>query len=671
MSQYLDPARIHFDLVIFDEASQVLPEDAVGAIYRGDQLVVAGDAKQMPPTQFFQTGFDEASEEEEADGAPEVYESILDQCGSAGMRTAMLRWHYRSRDERLIAFSNHHFYDGRLITFPSPTTDSTDRGVRFVATPDGVYDRGGSRTNRIEARRIGDLVIAHAETRPEKSLGVVAFSQAQMLAILDDLELRRRQRPDLEPFFREDGSEPFFVKNLETVQGDERDVIFFSVGYGKDRTGKMTASFGPLNRAGGERRLNVAVTRARELVTFVSSIQPEDIDVSGTRSIGVRLLRQYMEFAIHGPSALDAGPATSAGPAESPFEESVAAELTKRGLVVQPQIGCAGFRIDLGVVHRDQPGRYILGIECDGATYHSSKTARDRDRLRQEVLEGLGWRIHRIWSADWVRDRNREVQRTLDALESAYRAADDSLSVAPPTSKALAVDVTDAPHVQRIEPSPTPPSLLTLATLEPPTRRAADQLKPYIEAQLPARTDTNQFYEPSAAALAIPSLVARSVREEGPVHVGRVSELIARSYGFQRIGERVAEQINRGIDIAVRQKRAVRRGDFLWPPDLSATDVPVRRSGPGGKPRAVDHVALEEIASALLLTLDECFSLPEEALIVQTARLLGYDRTGVLVMTRLKDAIATLERTGLVIRNDALVTRTASGGRHQDSAVGE
>ncbi|MGI8915091.1 MAG: DUF3320 domain-containing protein [Chloroflexota bacterium] len=530
--------------------------------------------------------------------------------------------------------------------------------MRFVATPDGVYDRGGSRTNRIEARRIADLVVAHAETRPDTSLGVVAFSQAQMLAILDELELRRRQRPDLERFFREDGPEPFFVKNLETVQGD-------------DRAGKMSAAFGPLNRAGGERRLNVAVTRAREQVQFVSSIQPEDIDVSSTRSEGVRLLRSYMEFALRGPSALDAGLATSAGSTESPFEESVLAEISKRGLVVHPQIGCAGFRIDLGVVHRDQPGRYVLGIECDGATYHSSKTARDRDRLRQEVLEGLGWRIHRIWSADWVRDRAREVQRTLDALEGAYRADDATMPVVPPSSTTVADEAPFASGVQPTEARPSPPSLLTLPVLEQASRRAVAHLKPYTEARLLAQAHSDRFYEPSSAASVIPQLIVRSVQAEGPVHISRVMELIARAYGFQRTGERVADQINRSIDTAVRQKKAVRRGEFLWPPSLSATEAPVRTSGPGGRPRAVDYIALEELANALLLTLDECFSLPEETLVIQTARLLGYDRTGVLVTARLKEAIAGLEKSGVVLRNDGLVTRASSGERRQYLAVGK
>jgi hypothetical protein len=300
---------------------------------------------------------------------------------------------------------------------------------------------------------------------------------------------------------------------------------------------------------------------------------------------------------------------------------------------------CAGFRIDLGVVHRDQPGRYVLGIECDGATYHSSKTARDRDRLRQEVLEGLGWRIHRIWSADWVRDRAREVQRTIDVLEAAYRAVDASAPIAPPPRAALGDEPSDPSSDQPLQSSPSMPPLLTLPASEAAPRRAADQLKPYIEAHLPARADADQFNTPSAAASTIPLLITRCVQAEGPVHVDRVIELIARSYGFQRTRERVADQINRSIDRAVRQQKVVRRGEFLWPPGLVATEAPVRTSGPGGKPRAIDRIALEEIANALLLTLDECFSLPEETLIVQTARLLGYDRTGVLVTARLMEAI--------------------------------
>ena len=403
VSSYLDAARIQFDLVIFDEASQVLPEDAVGVIFRGRQLVVAGDQKQLPPTDFFKAHFDEPEEDDEPEDG-EILDSILDQCAALGLPSVMLRWHYRSRDEQLIAFSNRHFYRNRLVTFPNCQENAPGRGVEFIYVSDGIYDRGGSRTNPIEARRVVDLVMEHAEHSPEVTLGVVAFSKAQWRAIHDELETRRRLRQDLEEFFREDKDEPFFIKNLEEIQGDERDVIVFSMGYGKDRNGKMVSTFGPVNRTGGERRLNVAVTRARNQVRFVASVRPDEIDLSGSSSDRAKLLIRYMEYALKGIGALEGAVTGDGGEPESPFEEAVVDELKARGLTVRSQIGCSGYRIDIGVVDQANPSRFILGVECDGATYHSSKTARDRDHLRQQVLEGLGWRIHRIWSQDWVKD---------------------------------------------------------------------------------------------------------------------------------------------------------------------------------------------------------------------------------------------------------------------------
>ena len=303
----------------------------------------------------------------------------------------MLRWHYRSRHESLIAFSNHWFYGDRLVTFPSAVDEHDTLGVKFEYVEDGIYSPGprGSRDNKIEAERVADLVFRHFAERPHRRLGVVAFSQTQMTAIEDAVERRLRQQPFFDRFFRDDRLEGFFVKNLENVQGDERDVLIFSVGYGKDAEGKMAMRFGPLNNAGGERRLNVQITRAREMVVVVSSIRADDIDLKSTGATGALMLHHYFDYAEHGPAALRRETSASTGEPDSQFEVEVAAAIREMGYECVAQVGCSSYRIDIGVLDPAKPGRYILGVECDGATYHSAYTARDRDRLRQAVLVNL------------------------------------------------------------------------------------------------------------------------------------------------------------------------------------------------------------------------------------------------------------------------------------------
>lgn len=391
VSQYLSSERLHFDLVVFDEASQVRPEDAIPAIMRADQLIVAGDSQQLPPTNFFEASLSDDYYEDEA---LENLESVLNEC-LTWMPRRLLKWHYRSKDDTLIAFSNHEFYDNRLVTFPSPGAQERQLGVELLYCPDGVYDRGKSRKNRVEAARVVDLIRELTQSVPEDSLGVVALSLAQEEAIYDELERLTREAPDFERLLSdEDTLEPFFIKNLETVQGDERDIIILSIGYGPDQAGQLTMNFGPINREGGARRLNVAVTRAKKRMLVVSSIRAHDIAASASE--GAQVLRRYLEYAERGPQSLATTIGTGTDEVENPFEEAVRDALVQRGLEIRPQVGCSGYRVDLAVVDPDRPGSYLLGIECDGRTYHSARTARDRDRLRQEVLEGLGWRIVRI-----------------------------------------------------------------------------------------------------------------------------------------------------------------------------------------------------------------------------------------------------------------------------------
>lgn len=424
VAAYLTPGELQFDLVIFDEASQVRPADAFGAILRGKQLVVAGDDRQLPPSAFFErltqdggsTDEDELEEELASANTSGDFESILTLFKTV-TKPRMLRWHYRSRHESLIAVSNSEFYENKLIIFPSPDNARLENGLLFHHLPQATYDRSKSRTNLLEAQTVAQYVMEHARKRPELTLGVGTFSVAQREAIVEQLEMLRRSDNSCESFFTAHPDEPFFVKNLENIQGDERDVIFISVGYGRDKDGKVTLNFGPLTTKGGERRLNVLISRARKRCEVFTNLTDDDIDLNRTTSEGVKALKTFLKYARTGN--LQAGPQPSSRPAGSPFEEEVRLALEERGYEVAAQVGQAGFFIDLAVIDPAQPGRYLLGIECDGATYHSALSARDRDRLRQQVLEGLGWKIHRVWSTDWFHNPAREIDR----LEAAIKAA--------------------------------------------------------------------------------------------------------------------------------------------------------------------------------------------------------------------------------------------------------
>lgn len=530
VSTYLTSPDIRFDLVIFDEASQVRPHDAICAIYRGRQLIVAGDQKQLPPTSFFDRTLaeEDLSSEEEGTNGDDLkdYESILDVCCTLGLLRRRLRWHYRSRREGLIAFSNQFFYGNELVTFPSIHDTAGNTAVAFEFIADGRWKAGASGGfNAVEARRTAELVLAHFRQFPKESLGVIAFSQRQQMRILDELEQLRKANPDLEEFFHESRDEPFFVKNLENVQGDERDAIFLGIAYGPDETGRVVMRFGPLNREGGERRLNVAVTRARSRMTVITSMRAADIDLSRTCAVGVKLLRAYLDYAERGTEALS-GAITAAGEHgfDSPFEQEVYEELTRHGLALHPQVGCSGFRIDLAVVDPKAPGRYLLGVECDGATYHSSATARDRDRLRQEVLEGLGWQICRIWSTDWLRDPKSQVLRVLSALSKAQQHG----VPVPPTS-------VPRPEIQSVEALPDNAALPSVPLSYGSIEDVPDSV----------------LYE----------VVCESLRTYFATQEEELIQSVTRQLGFKRTGTRISARIKASLESLIQAGKVSRTTD--------------------------------------------------------------------------------------------------------------
>lgn len=603
VSTFLDSETIRFDTVIFDEASQIFPQDAVGAIYRGKQLIVVGDSKQMPPSNFFSATVEDDSSDEET-GDVTDFESILDMCSTA-MPQMRLRWHYRSRYEQLIAFSNRYFYDGDLITFPSATADAHGIGVDYYHV-DGIFDRK-SHTNRKEAEFIVDLIFKHIVENPNRSLGVVAFSVAQQELIDDLLSKRRQANPGTEEFFKGEHKEPFFIKNLETVQGDERDTIIFSVAYGIDSQGRLLHNFGPLNRVGGERRLNVAVTRAKCNVQVVSSMHYTDIDLSRTSSTGATLLRAYLDYAENGTIALER--MVSVNPFEefdSEFEMEVCDFLRENGFEVDTQVGCSGFRIDLGL-RRPGGSDYILAIECDGATYHSSKNARDRDRLRQEILERMGWKFYRIWSTDWFKNKRVEKERLLDAALQAVKA--------PASTPRFALNVKDS-HAEEFE------IISAASDFKFPEYKTAD-----------IHTLSRQYLPSNYSGM-----VKAILEVEAPLSEDLLLKRTVMYFGREKVTsvvQRTYEQLMRRC----QQVGIIRRDGFLY---LKGQEKFAFRTPSADLKRDIKDICLEELAAGLLELLRQNVTADKAGLYHAFAGQCGCSRVGKAINERFDDALNLL-----------------------------
>ncbi|MFG3097506.1 DUF3320 domain-containing protein [Streptomyces sp. NPDC048202] len=636
VSQFLPP-DFHFDVVVFDEASQVRPSDAVNCIYRGRTLIVAGDDKQLPPTSFFDSSVDDDSDEY-AEDLPDSFESLLHACKAGAMRELPLRWHYRSRHENLITFSNREFYANSMITFPGAVAEGEDVGVAFLAA-DGVYDRGGRRDNQAEAEFVARRVLHHFDTRPGRTLGVVALSQAQASAIDLAVQQARLARPDLDHCFTEDRLDGFFVKNLESVQGDERDVMIMSIGYGPDEHGHLGLNFGPVNKNGGWRRLNVAVTRARFRMEVVSSFRGTSLADSANES--VQYLKRYLEYAENGPAVLARDVVQSDAEPDSPFEESVLAVLRGWGYRVQPQVGVAGYRIDLGVRHPELPGAYALGIECDGAMYHSSKAARDRDRLREQVLNGLGWRLHRIWGTDWYRGRAAAELRLREAVEQAVASG-------PLTTVTGPAPVATVPE-QRTE------------SVEAPLERVPVDLGTGREWSAPytpgiVTVAPRHELHTAEARPALREVLARIVEAEGPVHEDLLVQRAREAWGVGRAGSRIRDNVRAVADALVRSRRIVSDDGFYTLADPG--QLKARHPREGDTPRKVVHIAPGERHVALRELAAECPGMTEDELIKQTCEFFGWRRTGKDIRDRLAADIAELRRAGRL-----------QGGPDQVSAV--
>lgn len=400
VAQHL-PKKTDFDLVIIDEASQMTPENSISALMRAKNAFIAGDTNQLPPTNFFK-GL--SIDEDEDEDVTTTEESILELANVQFHPKHRLLWHYRSRHEDLIAFSNHYVYDSELVIFPSPTPTTKGLGISLVEV-NGTFQRG---INTVEAQVMLEAIVQFMRDNPDRSLGVAVMNQSQMeqleALVFREAETNRTVSNYLDKWATaRQGLEKFFVKNLENVQGDERDVIFIGTVYGRDAQGKFYQRFGPINGSAGKRRLNVLFSRAKEQIVTFSSIPLGDFNPSPTNE-GATLLRRWLEFSATRRLGEVAYNHDRAGHTDSPFEDHVLEAVRSLGYEAVPQVGVSSYFIDIGVKHPSYPLGYICGIECDGATYHSSKSARDRDRLREEVLRRLGWDLYRIWSTDWFRD---------------------------------------------------------------------------------------------------------------------------------------------------------------------------------------------------------------------------------------------------------------------------
>ena len=600
VAQYIDTNAPKFDLVIFDEASQMPTCEAVGAIARGTSIIVVGDPKQMPPTSFFMaSGFDEDNPN------MEDLESILDDSLALSFPSKYLKWHYRSKHESLIAFSNKMYYDNKLLTFPSPDDIETKLGYQAV---EGTYDRGHSRQNLAEAQAVIEE-IRQRLSNPEqaaRSIGVVTFNTNQQSLIEDLLTDLFARNPELERISMS-SEEPIFVKNLENVQGDERDVILFSVGYGQDKDGKIALNFGPLNREGGWRRLNVAVSRARYEMKVFSTLRSEQIDLRRTNAEGVAGLKAFLEYAEKGRSVLRYNSTASAMQTDG-FVEAVAVGIRQLGFEVNTNVGCSGFRVDIGVVDPENREKYILGIICDGYNSAAAHSVRDREIVQLGILHRLGWRIARVWTMDWWMNK--------DAVLFGIRRVIGKIMAGSFTETLTAV---------------------TVPSLDVPSQRAEEKafnpIIPYNVCQLkPLNINTEMFLKGYQKAAVMES-IRQVVRMEAPISASLLYKRVLRACGIPRTTPRIAGYLDSLIhDLKTTSDTFL----TVWGDDQDPDSYPFIRCS---NERDAADIPICEVFNAAKLVLEEQGALPEENLIREMARLFGYSRVGDNVYKAMSDGI--------------------------------
>ncbi len=670
VSLYLESDALQIDVVVFDEASQIFVEDALCSLLRAKQVIIAGDTKQLPPTNFFASLSDDPEDDTE-DQETTTYESILQaasgltgdtssvtndrgvQRNAAHFAEHELTWHYRSQNESLIAFSREHFYT-RIVAFPAPTSKTA---VSWLHVPDGIYYPGDrKRNNPVEAALIVNEVLKCALENPTSSIGVITFNEPQRNLIQQLIEEKTAKDSVLARRLDESGIDGFFVKNIENVQGDERDVIFLGLGFGPTTEGTVSNNFGPINREGGERRLNVAVTRARCKMTVVSSIQPSDIqlksngaDGSVRGATGPKLLRSYLEYAQSGGQTLP-----SAADDPSRFESAVAAAVSNLGYEVKLNVGRFGYTVNIGIVHPNRHGEYLLGIECDGPTYRDAETVRARDRLREEVLNKLGWSLHRVWSCDWINNPAREVAKIEEAIRQCLNPRVQANLRAAATlrpaiadshqSTTLVVNATNPSSIGGTTEAPSPvsevPSTLRTNNLIPGTSYFKQQpiSVPWSKEAIYDKSDYGRKQ--------VSDLILRLIETNGPMAEQKAMQVAADCVNISRVGPRVEAALQNAISYLISSNRIERRKGFLYP--YGITGHPARVAEPGIPTRPIDEICLEEIGEVILALLRSNYGAQNDELLQGTARLFGFLSTSQAMRDRIQEAIAMLELDGRI-----------------------
>ncbi len=636
VAQYIDAQRAPFDLVIFDEASQMPTSEAVGAIARGRNVIVVGDPKQMPPTDFFSTN---TYDEENAD--KEDLESILDDCLALSIPSKHLLWHYRSKHESLIAFSNVKYYDNRLLTFPSPDDLTTKVHFQHV---DGVYDRGASRQNRAEAEAIVREIKARL-TDPQaakRSIGVVTFNTNQQSLIEDLLNDLFKENPSLEALALE-CDEPIFIKNLENVQGDERDVILFSVGYGPDKTGRIALNFGPLNRDGGWRRLNVAVSRARYEMKVFSTLRADQIDLNRTSAEGVAGLKAFLEYAEKGRDALFYA-ASAENQSGDGLLHSIAEELKARGYEVRLNVGCSGYRIDIGVVDPTHSDKYLLGILCDGYNHSSARTAHDRVVTQSSVLQMLGWQICHVWAMDWWENRSRTMDSLISAIEEAKNRQTNPEAEASSITESSLIRETAVVETETVEETAVQEEAPESDEKTPPYNVAVLEYTP---------VSADDFVQGIYDSQALKKIHA-VVETEAPISRSLLCKRVLSSFAISRMGARLAAY----MDMLLKYAQLTATGmemPFYWHQGQTPELYDTYR--PDSEREALD-IAPEEVSVAVCRILEEQGALPEEDLLREVAHKFNYSRMGDNVIASMSRGISYAVNSGRAIRSDGKI-RTA------------
>ena len=622
VAQFIDLNAEKFDLVIFDEASQMPTSEAVGAIARGKALIVVGDRKQMPPTSFFMTT---QVDEEEAD--IDDMESILDDCITLSLCEHQLNWHYRSKHESLIAFSNSQYYDNNLLTFPS--IDDHVAKVRLVPV-NGVYDKGRTRSNPDESKAIVNEIIRRlSDPELQKySIGVVAFSRVQGDLIEDDLTEELDKHPQLKELAY-NGKEPIFVKNLENVQGDERDVILFSIGYGADKDGKVSMNFGPLNNSGGERRLNVAVSRARYEMIVYSTLKAGQIDLKRSNAKGVEGLKGFLEYAETGRLPIVSGTADKMD--TNVMVDQICDALENKRYVTDSFVGRSNFKIDIAVSTREDPEKYILGILCDGRSYFQTKTTRDREIVQPGVLQMLKWRVMRVYSIDWYENRERALEQILQELDSVESGQEEA-----GPKEETASYVFDAEKIK------------DAGISDNVVRNKA--MRPYKECETTFAVNKDSFNPYDERNTRI---IKKILKDEQPATEGYLCKRMAKAIGFAHAGANVQRAVSYAVSRLYKDPLSIGGVNSFWLDEASAKGYQCYRSP---SPRNITEIPAIEIANAIKEVIEEEFSLPKEKIPTIAARKLGFSSAGAKICEVINKTIDLLERNSVIVVNNGLVS---------------